>query len=385
MSRRAIGEAMTLQFVLAAVRLLTVGASDDVMDDISGDGDAVGLPTDPYQRTLERDLKPLLQGLARVRYRGRLTDGTLSRPTRCTELCACVVFLSQVKQMESTLQALQKRLVTRGDNNEIKTFVSTVDLVNLTVSSLRFAFMLIRDADGAQNVTESLRSIVPPEEFPDPTASGGISQLLESLSPQSFLLVLSLLNDALLQLLKRSQGVHELVERVLDVVETSASAAAVSEPAATSVEDDVNVDKLRAVNSGVVAVVNTRIQSHVSKLVSLRAQVSSDRIFMLLKWSFVRQQLLGWANVSVIMMMLLNCDCSCLQINCRVKVDEFVQLYGSLMAFCSAADSYADMSGNSSGAAAVGGSGGHSNSSSALRVEMSSQVREHAVLGAIYG
>lgn len=120
-----------------------------------------------------------------------------------------------------------------------------------------------------QNVTESLRSIVPPEDFPESSAGGAISRLLESLGPASFLSVLSLLHDALLTLLRRAQATHELVERVLDVVETGAGV----EPGTPAEAQRSTVDKLRAINSGVVAVVNTRIQSHVSKLVSLRAAV----------------------------------------------------------------------------------------------------------------
>lgn len=56
-----------------------------------------------------------------------------------------------------------------------------------------------------QNVNESLRSIVPPEDLPDLSAPTGVSKLLESIGPGPFLTVLSLLNGALLALLKRSQ------------------------------------------------------------------------------------------------------------------------------------------------------------------------------------
>lgn len=51
-----IGEAMSHGFVLTAVRLLTVGPSDE--DNYAGG--------DPYQAAIDRELKPLLQGLARV-------------------------------------------------------------------------------------------------------------------------------------------------------------------------------------------------------------------------------------------------------------------------------------------------------------------------------
>jgi hypothetical protein len=214
-----------------------------------------------------------------------------------------VLFLSaQVGQLEAALQAFQKHLVTRGESNEIKTFVST-------------------------NVTESLRSIVPPDEFPDGSEAGAISKLLETLPPQSFMVVLKLLNDALLGLLKRSQAIHELIERVLDVVETATATS--MDPACAGV-----VDRLRAVNSGVVAVVTTRVQNHVSKLVAVRASLHA-----------------------------------------RLKVEEFVQMYAAVGAFASAADGCAEISGSvPSTPGAV----------SPLRSEMATQVRALSMYSKVF-
>ena len=158
----------------------------------------------------------------------------------------------------------------------------------------------------AQNVTESLRSIVPPEDFVDAHAPGAVSRLLDQLTPPSFLLVLGLLTDSLLGMLQRAMDIHELVERVLDVAESSrlsssgvgvgvgggGGAASSSgrdvdgeggapKPPARLAVAPLNIDKIRAVNTGVIAVVNTRLQSHVAKMVNLRSAVRACDVCVL--------------------------------------------------------------------------------------------------------
>jgi hypothetical protein len=294
--RDSIGEAMVHEFVTLAVRTLSVGAVDDVLSGDGGGGGAAGGDGDGEALAvmLETTLKPLVEGLARVR------------------------------QLENALDGFQKRLVARGESNEIKTFLATVRCLlrgdGVPVASPERAthahihtHSSPSPADphsdsetvASQNVTESLRSIVPADEFPDPRVPNSISRVMEQLPPASFLQVLNYVMDALLGMLQRARDIHELVERVLDVAEVpraavsaggsagsgsgSGSAAAgsgggdtaSSRPAAASLarssvsSQPLNADKVRAVNSGVTAVVNTRLQSHVAKFVSLRSAVSA--------------------------------------------------------------------------------------------------------------
>ncbi len=169
----------------------------------------------------------------------------------------------------------------------VHSFPHTVTQIVCAVTESRCFLTL-----SSQNVTESLRSIVPPEDFSDSHAPGVVSRLLDQLTPSSFLLVLGLLTDSLLGMLQRSMDIHELVERVLDVAEASRSSGGIVAATAgggSSVASSsdpkppprmhsapLNIDKIRAVNSGVVAVVNTRLQSHVAKLVNLRAGVRAS-------------------------------------------------------------------------------------------------------------
>jgi hypothetical protein len=96
--RDSIGEAMVHEFVTLAVRTLSVGAVDDVLSGDGGGGGAAGGDGDGEALAvmLETTLKPLVEGLARVR------------------------------QLENALDGFQKRLVARGESNEIKTFLATV-------------------------------------------------------------------------------------------------------------------------------------------------------------------------------------------------------------------------------------------------------------------
>jgi hypothetical protein len=103
--RAVIGETMTHQFVTIAVRVLSVGVLDSDTGPPGTGASAVGVDgrddlgrrdADALSSLLDTALRPLVEGLARVR------------------------------QLEGALEAFQKRLVTRGESNEIKTFVSTV-------------------------------------------------------------------------------------------------------------------------------------------------------------------------------------------------------------------------------------------------------------------
>ena len=125
-----------------AVRVLSVVMVDDVTSLMS--------PTDnerdAFLATLDLSLRPLVEGLARVRSSPCVTSHvtsracypciceawrrgagrSMTRPPRDAVVHGGAAPVVQVRQLENALDAFQKRLVTRVENNEIKTFVSTV-------------------------------------------------------------------------------------------------------------------------------------------------------------------------------------------------------------------------------------------------------------------
>lgn len=103
-------------------------------------------------------------------------------------------------------------------------------------------------------------------------AAAASAERVQALSPSAFLGVVSTVTRSLNELLQRVHALHDLTERVLDTRQTSTSAAASAQEEA---EWQVEVHRLRAVSSGVMAVAVDACERHVSRMVSLRREQSA--------------------------------------------------------------------------------------------------------------
>ena len=247
-SEAAIGTDLTKRFSRSSITLIVVGAVDV---EAGGGG---GVRSAAFDAALQTTVRPLVDGLVRVR---RLVDG---------------------------LEAMQADLVSELKEVVRSEVVEAVRAADAAESPLM--------AGGTQTVGEGSAS----------------AERLQSLSPSAFVSVLSAVCGGLLDLLMRLQAVHELVENVLDV-----SAAAVAAPAAAEVtsaagtdktapwsrvdavlglgalrlggqsaaslsvaaaERQIEVQRWRAVASGVLAVAMDAAQRHVARLLGTRREQS---------------------------------------------------------------------------------------------------------------
>ena len=246
-----IGQNLVERFSRTTVTLIVVGANSGVaVIDAAAEPSAAG----SIQEALQTSVRPILEGLVRVRYLGEALD------------------------------ALQAGL--------------TAELKEVVRSEVVEAVRAAEDAE------------TPPGAASNASSEGGASaERLQALSPTAFLSVLNAVCKGLLEFMQRLQIVHELIEGMLDVSAVSGSdsgdarrassgvastaasrwssidsclglsttPASVSNSAASATvaaERQVQVQRWRASASGVLAVAMDVAQRHVARLLGTRREQS---------------------------------------------------------------------------------------------------------------